>query len=118
MELDMKFLIVFLCIILCEALGFFVGFCIKNSMDFKRQKSFKFVSSKFGLFRLNTASGQLDLIKTDNTINIIHRGKHFYSYPGSFDFVENANNDFILFNTFSGSYTIINDRLCSVSFWS
>ena len=112
-----KIILLCFCIFICQATGFLLGYLNKLDRDTRKISTFKFLQSKYGMFRVNTTTGQVDLITNKDNTKTIHKGKKFRSVPGSFDLVKNDENGYVLFDTYSGYYTILKEDSSKTLGW-
>lgn len=103
------FAIVF-AIIFAELMGIFIGHDLREAKEGRKRTSFKFLKSKSGILRLDTKTGQVVLIKKQNEEAEVHKGKRFPNLAGYFDLIENGNDNYVLYDTWTGYCTIINEN--------
>ena len=110
MELSNELIIIVLAIIFAELMGIFLGHDLRDIKEERKRTSFKFLKAKSGILRLNTKTGQVVLIKKQNEETEVHKGKRFPNSAGYFDLIENGNDNYVLYDKWTGYCTVLDEN--------
>lgn len=110
MALSIELFAIILVLIFAELMGIFIGHDLREAKVERKRTSFKFLKSKSEILRLDTKTGQVVLIKKQNEETEVHKGKRFPNSAGYFDLIENGNDNYVLYDTWTGYYTVLNEN--------
>lgn len=98
-------------LIIIEILGMILGFCIRDFIKFIFQKhKYKFIFTNKGMYRLNTSTGQVVLIK-EKEKKIIFNGKKIGIWLNTFDLIKEDDEKIILYNFETGYCSLLEDSI-------